>query len=99
MGMVRKPAAPAKKKTYLELITEAIIGLKDPTGCSQYALEKYIIANNKKLAFKRYYLRNAIKSGLESGKLLVHHNHKNSYKLPPKSQSKTKKKAAPKKKA
>merc|ERR1712048_275012 len=76
-------------------ITEAIIALADPTGCSQPALEKYITTNYKRLAFKRHYLRSAIKRALAKGTLLVHHNHKNSYKLP----AKSKKKAAPKKKA
>ena len=50
-------------------------------------------AHFKKIDFKRYLLRKAIKSGLEKGDILVHHNHKNCYKLP----SKPKKKAPAKK--
>merc|ERR1712048_1181291 len=61
------------------------MGLADPTGCSQYALENYITTHYKSCDFKRYLLRAAIKRGLEKGTILIHHNHKNSYKLPPKS--------------
>merc|ERR1711981_1481646 len=98
MGVImpRKPAAKpaAAKKSYKTMITEAIIGLNSRKGCSQVALENYILANNKKLDFKRHLLRAAINRGKASGAFQVHHNHKNSIKLPPKSQ----RKPAPKKK-
>merc|ERR1712147_513215 len=73
------------KKSYAVMITEAVVGLNSRKGCSQPALEGYILSHNKKLDFKRHLLRNAIKRGLASGAFLVHHNHKNSIKLPPKS--------------
>ena len=92
------PSRPSKKKaapktSYKDMIIEAIADLKDRTGSSAIAIEKYIIASFKKVDFKRFRLRAAIKRGLEAGWILVHHNHKNSYKLPA-----GKKKAAPKKK-
>jgi len=62
-------------------------------------IEKQILATYRRLDFKRHYLRNAIKRGIEKGTILFHHNHKNSYKLPPKKSAlKKAKKAAPKKK-
>merc|ERR1712147_133110 len=87
------------KKSYAVMITEAVVGLNSRKGCSQPALEGYILSHNKKLDFKRHLLRNAIKRGLLSGAFLVHHNHKNSIKLPPKSARKPAKKPAKKKPA
>merc|ERR1712037_802371 len=81
-------AKPAPKKSYKAMITEAIIGLNSRKGCSQVALENYILANNKKLDYKRHLLRAAIIRGKANGTFQVHHNHKNSIKLPPKSQRK-----------
>ena len=81
------------------MIVEAVAALKDRTGSSAIAIEKYIIGHNKKLDFKRFRLRSAIKRGLVTGDLLVHHNHKNSYKLPIKKAAPKKKKAAKKKPA
>jgi hypothetical protein len=86
----RKTVVKSKGPSYFEMIEEAIVTLNDRTGCSQPAIEKYITSTWKRLNFKRHYLRAAIKRGIEKGTLLVHHNHKNSYKLPPKT-----KKAAP----
>ena len=70
------------------MITEAIIDRASRKGCSQFALEKYILAEIKKspLDYKRHYLRAAIKRGKVNGTFQVHHNHKNSIKLPPKNQ-------------
>jgi hypothetical protein len=84
--MPRKPAASKRKKTYKQMITEAIIDHASRKGCSQIALEKYILAEIKKRDYKRYYLRAAIKRGKVNGTFQVHHNHKNSIKLPPKKQ-------------
>ena len=98
--MPRKPGAKkavSKGPSYHEMIVEAITNLADRTGCSQPAIEKQILATYRRLDFKRHYLRNAIKRGVEKGTILVHHKHKNSYKLPSK-QSAPKKKGAPKKK-
>ena len=44
------------------MICAAIVALKDRTGSSRAAIEKYIRANYKKVNFKRNYLNNAIKA-------------------------------------
>merc|ERR1711939_1156975 len=96
MGVIMpRKAAPAKKLSYAAMITDAVTSLNSRKGCSQIALENYIISNYKKLDYKRHLLRGAIKRGLASGAFLVHHNHKNSIKLPAK--SKTAKKTTTKK--
>lgn len=59
----------------------AIVALKDRTGSSPQAIEKWIISNFSKLAFKKHLLRSALKKGLEDGTLALHHIHKGSYKL------------------
>ena len=91
--MPRRPAKKAlkalpEKRIYFTLAVEAIKTLADPTGTSQPAIEKYIAATYQDFNFKRHLLRSAIKRALAKGDILVHHNHKNSYKLPPKSPSK-----------
>merc|ERR1719310_44509 len=93
----RKKAAAAKPKSYLEKIVEAITDLKDRTGSSPIAIEKWIQANYKRDNYNRRYLRNALKSGVEKGTIAIHHNHKGSYKLG-KAPAKPKKKKAPAKK-
>merc|ERR1712032_236920 len=82
---------------YFTLAVEAITTLKDPTGTSQPAIEKYIASTYGGFNFKRHLLRGALKRAIAKGDILVHHNHKNSYKMPPKSAAK--KKAPAKKKA
>jgi len=92
-----KAKAAAKKVSYQQMVVEAITDLKDRTGCSQPAIEKWIGANYRKCNYKRWLLRGAIKRGVEKGTILVHHNHKNSYKLPAKAKAPAKKKPAKKK--
>lgn len=41
----------APKKTYYDMVKEAIIALKDRTGSSSQAIKAYIVANNKDLVF------------------------------------------------
>ena len=86
--MPRKPAVSKRKKTYKQMILEAIIDRASRKGCSQVALEKYILGEIKKspLDYKRHYLRAAIARGKANGTFQVHHNHKKSIKLPPKKQ-------------
>ena len=72
------------KKTYAKMVDEAIKLIGGYKGCSQIALENYILAAYKKMNYKRRFLRRAIKRGKANGTFLVHHNHKNSIKLPPK---------------
>lgn len=101
--MPRKPAAKkvapkAKAPNYLKKIKDAIVALKDRTGVSPIALEKYILANHKDIKFERRYLRAALKRGVATNEIAVHHNHKGSYKLAPKP-APAKKKVAAKKKA
>merc|ERR1712216_1078389 len=79
----------------------AITDLKSRKGCSQPAIEKWIIANGD-VNFQRRFLP-AIKRALESGLIARHHNHANSYKLvkqapKPKKKKPAKKKAPAKKK-
>ena len=84
------------------MVGAAIVGLKDRTGSSQMAMEKFILANYPKVTYKRTYLRAAIKRGVTSGFIAVHHNHKNSYKMGKpvkKAPAKKKSAAAAKKKA
>merc|ERR1712010_9768 len=96
--MPRRPAKKAlpEKRIYFTLAVEAITTLKDPTGTSQPAIEKYIASTYGGFNFKRHLLRGALKRAIAKGDILVHHNHKNSYKMPPKSAAK--KKAPAKKK-
>ena len=67
-----RAAAPSHKS----MLVETIAALADRTGSSASAIETWIIANFRKVAFKRF------KRGLETGDILAHNNHKNSYKLP-----------------
>ena len=90
--------------TYRELVVAAIAGIASRKGASKPAIEKYIIANNPALDFKRRLLNAAIRTALEKGQIAVHHHHKGSYKLikqkpaPKKKVAKKKKPAAKKKK-
>ena len=43
--------AAANKKTYLDMVKEAIAALKERTGSSQVAIKKWIISNYPKLNF------------------------------------------------
>ncbi|KAL2935936.1 Histone H1.2 [Bienertia sinuspersici] len=86
---VKKTTAPKKSKSplshppYIDMITEALVSLKERTGSSHYAIAKHIEEqqkvkdlppNFKKLLF------NQLKKFVASGKLV---KVKNSFKLPP----------------
>jgi len=46
----------AAKKTYYQLVTEAITSLKDRTGSSTQAIKAWIISNNPDIAFAQVIL-------------------------------------------
>ena len=67
-AVVKKAKAPATHPKYIEMITTAIAGLKERTGCSRQAILKYIVANNKVEADKAaVQVRLALKAGLAKG--------------------------------
>ena len=98
----RKPVAPkrpADHPPYLEMIQAAIAALKERSGSSRQAIEKYIKANYK-VGEVGSYLKLALKRGAASGKL-VHTKGvgaSGSFKLPKeeKKEKKPKKKPAAK---
>ena len=54
--------------TYAEMISAAILSLKDRTGSSRQAIAKYVCANYQVDADKAaFHLRRALKKGLEDG--------------------------------
>ena len=67
---VKKTKAPATHPKYIDMITTAIAGLKERTGCSRQAILKYIVANNKVEEGKAVVqVRLALKAGLAKGVL------------------------------
>ena len=67
---MKKAKAPASHPKYIEMITTAISGLKERTGCSRQAILKYIVANNKVEADKAaIQVRLSLKAGLAKGVL------------------------------
>ena len=56
---VKKDKAKGKK-TYIIMAIEAIKALKERYGSSNFAIKKYIIANNPTLKFKKHYLKKAL---------------------------------------
>ncbi|CAM9090633.1 unnamed protein product, partial [Chrysoparadoxa australica] len=85
------PSKSVAKPSYYSMVKAGILELKERNGTSIQALKKYITTNYKTVDFKPHLLRKALKSGVESEKLV---KVKASYKLAP-----SEKKAAPKKKA
>jgi len=71
-----------KKMSYYDMICDAIADLRDRSGSSQMAIEKYILETFYDLKFQRHHLRKALKSNTENGKL-VRPDGKNSWKLSP----------------
>ena len=100
----KKPVAPKKPADhppYLDMIKAAIVALKERSGSSRQAIEKYIKANYK-VGEVGSHLKMALKRGAASGKL-VHTKGvgaSGSFKLPKeeKKEKKPKKKPATKKK-
>merc|ERR1712215_277497 len=56
-----------KKMTYLDMVTEAIVTLKDRTGSSRQAIIRYIVETHKVEASKLVHVRKAIATGMEKG--------------------------------
>ena len=81
ISFVMSLTGDGSQRSCADMVGAAIVALKDRTGSSNMAIEKFILANYPKVNFKRTYLRGAIKRGVESGFIAVHHNHKNSYKM------------------
>lgn len=68
------PSAPSSKKAnvgpgYYDLIKEAVITLKERTGSSRHAIDKYVAAK-KGDSYSKSRLNIALKRGVESGKLV-----------------------------
>ncbi|KAJ7375048.1 hypothetical protein OS493_001779 [Desmophyllum pertusum] len=64
------PKKPAEHPTYAEMIKAAIAALKERSGSSRQAIEKYIKANYKVGESVGSHLKLALKKGAASGKLL-----------------------------
>merc|ERR1712098_902926 len=65
---VKKSAkAEPKKMTYLDMVTEAIVTMKDRTGSSRKAIIKYIVETHQVEASKLVHVRKAIATGIEKG--------------------------------
>ncbi|KAE9348736.1 hypothetical protein PF008_g7214 [Phytophthora fragariae] len=68
------PSAPSTKKAnagpgYYDLIKEAVISLKERSGSSRHAIDKYVAAK-KGASYSKSRLNIALKRGVESGKLV-----------------------------
>ncbi|CAH0480836.1 unnamed protein product [Peronospora belbahrii] len=68
------PSAPSSKKAntgpgYYDLIKEAVITLKERTGSSRHAIDKFVAAK-KGANYSKSRLNIALKRGVESGKLV-----------------------------
>ena len=86
----KKPSVPYKK-----LILEAIVELKDKTGSSIPAIEKYIKEHHPEVELNHTRVRLIIKMMLEKNEIAPHFRHKNSYRIvPQKGTKKTAKKPA-----
>lgn len=85
---------------YYELIKEAIVSLKDRTGSSVPAIEKYIKEKYPSLPIKHFMLLKVVKQSVANGKLTPNRYHKNSYQINKagKSDNKTEKKVVKKEK-
>ena len=74
----KKPSVPYKK-----LILEAIVELKDRTGSSIPAIEKYIREHHHEVELNHSRVRLIIKKMLENNEIAPHFRHKNSYRIVP----------------
>ncbi|XP_021283007.1 histone H1-like [Herrania umbratica] len=77
----KKPKSACSHPPFLEMISDAIVTLKEKTGSSQYAITKFIEEKHKQLPSNfRKLLLVQMKKFVASGKLV---KVKASYKLPP----------------
>ena len=74
-------STPAKK-SHIQLVHDAIVAMKDRTGSSQVAIQKYIMANHKDVDMDRFKQRLllTLKQGIKSKRLI---KFKASYKIHP----------------
>eukprot|EP00003_Mantamonas_plastica_P022741 TRINITY_DN3928_c0_g1_i2.p2 TRINITY_DN3928_c0_g1~~TRINITY_DN3928_c0_g1_i2.p2 ORF type:complete len:158 (+),score=59.07 TRINITY_DN3928_c0_g1_i2:194-667(+) len=92
------PAANSTHPTYQVMVTQAILALKDRTGSSNIAIQKYLEANFRLPDNYKTHLRTQLRRLVEKGTLV---KVKASYKLSPEAKvvaQKAAKKAAPAKK-
>lgn len=57
-----------------QMVTEAILALKERNGSSVQAIKKHIVTNHPDVAFAPHQLRSALKKGTESGRLIKVNN-------------------------
>lgn len=92
-----KTPGSAQKRSYIQRIHDAIVAMKDRTGSSQIAIQKYILANCPDLDEKKLkqHLLKSLKQGVAKKQLV---KIKASYKIHPnaKKKPKSKKKMPPK---
>lgn len=67
----KSPGTPGKI-TYVQMVTDAILALKDRTGSSQVAIKKYVLANNPGLTPEKLKpnLNKTLKSGVKSNRFV-----------------------------
>ena len=64
-------SSPASnKKTYFQMVKEAIAALADRTGSSNQAIKGWITLTYPTVAFAPHHFRSALKKGVEDGKLV-----------------------------
>eukprot|EP00607_Mallomonas_marina_P002222 CAMPEP_0182437430 /NCGR_PEP_ID=MMETSP1167-20130531/85037_1 /TAXON_ID=2988 /ORGANISM="Mallomonas Sp, Strain CCMP3275" /LENGTH=304 /DNA_ID=CAMNT_0024630339 /DNA_START=59 /DNA_END=972 /DNA_ORIENTATION=- len=68
----------SNKKSYFQLVKEAILAIKDRSGSSPQAIKAWITTSYPAVAFQQHHLRAALKKGVADGKLV---KTKNSFKL------------------
>ena len=66
----KAPPKAVKKPTYSQMVTAAIVALKDRKGSSKQAIEKYVVANYALGPKSAWPLKMALKRGVESGALV-----------------------------
>ncbi|KAL3674211.1 hypothetical protein V7S43_000169 [Phytophthora oleae] len=71
--LFKMPSAPSKKVNagpgYYDLIKEAVLALKERSGSSRHAIDKFVAAK-KGASYSKSRLNIALKRGVESGKLV-----------------------------
>merc|ERR1711928_164699 len=68
-GAKKGTKAEAKKTSYLEMVTDAIITMKDCSGSSRQAITRHILETHKINDAKVIHIRKAIAHGMEKGTL------------------------------
>merc|ERR1711939_1231800 len=97
-----KPKAASEHASYQDMITDAIVNLKDRNGSSRIALKKYVRANNKinaADAMSDSLFNRALKAGVEKGVFAQPKGSSGGTKLAKKEPKPAAAKAAPKPKA